>query len=392
VAEGLEFVALTTDEAFEGALTFTDVERFSDAPVSTSTRADSDLAYILYTSGSTGKPKGVCISHRNALAFIEWARTTVGARAGDRFASHAPFHFDLSVFDLYVSFACGGTTCIIPEGAAYAPQLLVEFIREEQITIWYSVPTALTLMLEHGELLDLEPLPMRAVIFAGEPFPIKPLRRIRERWPELRLFNFYGPTETNVCTAYEVGTIDPERIHPVPIGTASSGDCVWAVKEDGTHAGVGEEGELLVSGPTVMVGYWGEAPHDGPYRTGDIVRLLPDGNYEYIGRRDHMVKVRGYRIEMGDIEAALLAHPGLRAAAVVVSGESIKTRIVAFAVASGASRPTVLQLKRHCADRLPRYMIIDDVRYVEALPRTANGKIDRLALSRSAAPSPGSSA
>lgn len=381
-SHGVECIALTMDEPFEGGFTFFDVERLSDEPLSIPPAHADDLAYILYTSGSTGTPKGVCISHRNALAFVEWAAAAVEARAGDRFASHAPFHFDLSVFDLYVAFASGGTTCLVPEGAAYAPQQLVEFIREQRITIWYSVPTVLTMMLDAGALLCLDPLPLRALIFAGEPFPIRPLRSIRERWPELRLFNFYGPTETNVCTAFEVGDIDPDRLHPVPIGKAASGDVVWSERADGTRAGVGEEGELVVSGPTVMVGYWGAAPHRGPYRTGDMVRMLADGNYEYVGRRDLMVKIRGHRIELGEIEAALAAHPAVSAVAVAVAGAGTTARIVAYLVAGEGSRPTLLGLKRHCADRLPRAMIVDEVRFVDELPRTVNGKLDRAALTR----------
>jgi amino acid adenylation domain-containing protein len=385
-AEGLTAAAITTtgENSSGGGLTWSDIEGLSGAPLPPAPRADDDLAYILYTSGSTGKPKGVCISHRNAVAFIEWSKAHVGPRPGDRFASHASFHFDLSVFDLYTSFMSGGTTCLLPEGAAYSPGALVEFIQEEKISIWYSVPTALILMMEHGGLLDIEHLPMHTVIFAGEPFPIKHLRRLRERWPKLRLFNYYGPTETNVCTAYEVGEIDPQRVHPVPIGKASCGDRVWAVKQDGSITGCGEEGELVASGPTVMLGYWGGEPQNGPYATGDIVRLLDDGNYEYVGRRDNMVKIRGFRVELGDVEAALLTHRDLAALAVVALGAGLAAKLVMFAVARAAARPTLLQLKRHCADRLPRYMIIDEVHYLDALPHTANGKIDRIDLAKRA--------
>jgi amino acid adenylation domain-containing protein len=385
-AEGLTVATITTtpDDPSGRGLTWREVEGLSAAPLPPPMRADDDLAYILYTSGSTGRPKGVCISHRNALAFIEWSKAHVGPSPGDRFASHASFHFDLSVFDLYTSFLSGGTTCILPEGAAYSPGALVEFVQQEKISVWYSVPTALVMMMEHGGLLDIDHPSMHTVIFAGEPFPIKHLRRLRERWPEVRLFNFYGPTETNVCTAYEVGAIDPQRAHPVPIGKASCGDRVWAINQDGSEVKPGEEGELIVNGPTVMLGYWGSEPQRGPYPTGDIVRLLDDGNYEYVGRRDGMVKIRGFRVELGDVEAALLTHPELAAVGVVVAGSGIAAKLVAFAVARGATRPTLLQLKRYCVDRLPRYMILDDVRYLDALPRTANGKIDRIELAKRA--------
>ena len=341
--------------------------------------AEDDLAYILYTSGSTGVPKGVCISHRNALAFIKWAAREVDAGPEDRFSNHAPFHFDLSVFDLYAAFLVGGRVAIIPEQHAYAPDVLVDFIVRERISVLYAVPSALTLMAERGGLLDQSGLSLRVVIFAGEPYPIHQLRRLREGLARVRLFNWYGPTETNVCTGYEVRAIDPRRSAPVPIGRAASGDRVWAVKDDGSEAGVGEEGELLVTGPTVSLGYWGGPPHgDAPYRTGDLVRLDADGDYVYLGRRDHMVKIRGNRVELGEVEAALMTHPDIEEAAVVAVGSGIEARLVAFLVAS--REPALLEIKRHCAERLPRHMIVDRVVVLDELPRTRNGKIDRLAL------------
>ncbi len=344
--------------------------------------AADDLAYILYTSGSTGRPKGVCISHRNALAFIEWAVTDVNASSSDRFANHAPFHFDLSVFDLYVAFSAGAAVAIVPEDTAYQPRRLVEFIERHRVSVWYSVPSALTLMMRQGELLHADVGSLRTVVFAGEPFPIKHLRELRRHWPHVRMHNYYGPTETNVCTAYEVGSIPVDQAHPVPIGKAASGDRVRAVLPDGSEARPDELGELLVSGPTVMLGYWGHPPQgDRPYATGDLVKRDRDGNYVYCGRRDHMVKVRGHRVELGDVEATLTSHARLRDVAVVVDGEGIEARLVAFIVCDGEP-PSLLELKRHCAEHLPRYMIVDRVERLRELPRTRNGKVDRLSLSQ----------
>ena len=382
LTDGLQAVpCLPIDDPFRGHQ-WSDLLALSAAPLPEPQRTIHDLAYILYTSGSTGRPKGVCISHLNALAFIEWAAVTAGATEHDRFSNHAPFHFDLSVLDLYAAFWCGGSVYLISEGGNYSPQGLVELIDREQLTVWYSVPSALILMMEHGGLLERAAASLRTVLFAGEPFPIKHLRRLREHWPDKRFLNLYGPTETNVCTAYEVDVLTDSQT-AIPIGTATCGDLVWAVKDDGTHAGPGETGELLVTGPTVMLGYYGQPPQgDRPYPTGDIVRLEADGNYSYIGRRDHMVKIRGFRVELGEIESALLAHPDIHEAAVLVHGEGAAAKLVGFLSSppERPERPSMVAIKQHCAGRLPRYMIVDQVRWCASLPRTRNGKIDRLTL------------
>lgn len=335
-----------------------------------------DPAYILYTSGSTGTPKGVCISHRNALAFVEWAQAEVGPTSADRLASHAPLHFDLSVFDLYVAFLSGACVCLVPEAISFVPAKLVEFVRRERISIWYSVPSALILM-ERAGLLEPSPDSLQAVLFAGEPFPPAPLRRLRRGLPECRLLNLYGPTETNVCSFHEVGEVDEEDDRPPPIGRSCSGDRIWIEDQEGRPAPVGSRGELLVSGPTVMLGYWGAPPQRGPFRTGDVVERISADEYRYLGRRDAMVKVRGHRIEMGEVEAAVAAHPSLLEAAVVVLGEGLESRLIAAAVPRAGTTPQLLEIKRWCADRLPRHMIVHGLRLFAELPRNRNGKVDR---------------
>ena len=369
--------ACITREPLEGVRTVAPGPSFAGPPVELPVVADTELAYILYTSGSTGDPKGVCISHRNALAFIDWVVDTLDPEPHDRFASHAPFHFDLSILDLYVALGSGASIVLVPEGTSFAPARLVELVRENQVTVWYSVPSALIMMMERGGLLDGAPS-LRAVCFAGEPFPIKHLRTLRRAFEEVRLLNLYGPTETNVCTAHEVFEIDDEETRPVPIGRACSGDAVWAERDEGGEAMPGERGELIVAGPTVMLGYWGREEQRGPYRTGDIVEHIEPGLYAYVGRRDAMVKVRGHRIELGEVEAAVLTHPAVHEAGVVVSGEGAEARLVAFVVPRADL--SILDLKRHCAERLPRAMIVHELRRVDELPRTRNGKVDRREL------------
>ncbi|MBN6039757.1 amino acid adenylation domain-containing protein [Amycolatopsis sp. 195334CR] len=339
-----------------------------------------ELAYILYTSGSTGTPKGVCISHRNALAFVHWAAAELEIGPADRLANHAPLVFDLSVMDLYAAFATGASVHLLPAELAYSPAELVRFLRDARITVWYSVPSALVLMMRHGGLLDAPPPPgLRVVSFAGEPFPIAGVRSLAA-WTPARLLNLYGPTETNVCTFHEVTPGDLARDQPVPIGRACSGDKVWAERADGGVAGPGEEGELLVDGPTVLMGYWGAPPQAGPYRTGDIVRVLDDGAFDYVGRADHTVKVRGHRIGLAEVEVAITTHPAVDDAAVIVTGAGIEARLVAFVVPAPGQSPGRLAIKAHCATTLPSYAVVDQVHLTEDLPRTANGKVDRRAL------------
>ncbi|MEU1203183.1 amino acid adenylation domain-containing protein [Streptomyces sp. NPDC005813] len=347
-----------------------------DAPPPYENEPD-EPAYILYTSGSTGDPKGVCISHRNALSFVEWAVGEVGVTADDRLSNHAPFNFDLSVFDLYATFLAGASVVLVPEGLAYDPAQLGALLRRERITVWYSVPSALVLMMQRGELLTGEPpQDLRVCVFAGEPFPVQQVHELRKAWPDVRMLNWYGPTETNVCTSYEVTDRDLGSTRPLPIGTAVSGDRIRL------HPPREREGEIVVSGPTVMLGYWGREPQKGPYFTGDIGRMGPDGMLEYVGRRDHMVKVRGHRIELGDIEAVVAANPKVASAACVVVGEGLDAKIHAVVVPEGPRGPGLLEIKRDCADRLPLYMVVDAVHSLPELPLTGNGKTDRQALLR----------
>ncbi|HVF62999.1 MAG TPA: AMP-binding protein, partial [Casimicrobiaceae bacterium] len=194
------------------------------APVVASVaNASDDLAYILYTSGSTGKPKGVMLSHENAVSFVDWCSETFEPRPDDRFSSHAPFHFDLSILDIHVPLKHGATLVLIGEDVGKDPIHLAALIAAERITCWYSAPSILSLLAQYGNLGKHDLGALRLVLFAGEVFPVKHLRMLTALVPKPRYFNLYGPTETNVCTYYEVvPPVPSDRTAPYPIGSVCS--------------------------------------------------------------------------------------------------------------------------------------------------------------------------
>ncbi len=349
--------------------------------------APDDLAYILYTSGSTGRPKGVMLTHRNAVSFVQWCVETFRPVPDDRFSSHAPFHFDLSILDIYVPLQEGATLVLVAHEIGKDPGTLAAFIAQKRISVWYSAPSILSLMAEMGDLDRLSFPALRHVLFAGEVFPIRHLRRLRQQWPAPRFFNLYGPTETNVCTFHEIpATIPPDRGDPYPIGKTCSHLADRVVDLDGAIASDGA-GELCISGPAVTPGYWNREEQtsraflpstDGLrwYRTGDIVARDGNGDYVFHGRRDRMVKKRGYRVELGEIEACLYTHPRLRQAAVVAIETDAGLSIKAFVCTHDAQRVSIIDLKRHCSEQLPLYMVPDLFAFTDALPTTSTGKVD----------------
>jgi amino acid adenylation domain-containing protein len=360
---------------------------------------EDDMAYILYTSGSTGTPKGVMLSHRNCLTFANWAGDCAGLTSHDRVSSHAPIHFDLSTFDIFSSVRGGATIVLVPEKASTFPVEVVKLIEREKLTVWYSVPSVLTMMLLYGNLKSHDLSTLRAVVFAGEVFPTKYLRGLMSALPGRRFLNWYGPTETNVCTWYEVPPLPEDMTAPIPIGRACGNTEVFSVDEEGNLVTTpGREGELYVRGPSVMLGYWGDRAktdkvliqnpfndrHDEHvYRTGDIVTLDGSGNYLYVGRRDGMIKTRGYRVELGEVEAALYAHEGVKEAAVFpIPDEMVGNLIRAVVVPHDSTKLTREELLAYCSQRIPKYMIPDRIDFLRALPKTSTGKTDRVALAK----------
>jgi len=370
----------------------------SAEPVKAERAIETDLAYILYTSGSTGTPKGVMISHRNSLTFVEWAASAAGLSEADRVCSPAPLHFDLSVFDVFASCLGGACTTVIPAGTTTFPVSIARWLERERITVWYSVPSVLTLLASHGRLPHSDLSRFRVVIFSVEVFPPRYLARLMAELPHPRYLNWYGPTETNVCTAFEVPASGPDG-GPVPIGQACANTEVFAVTADGQQVSQpGEVGELHVRGASLMRGYWAQPagtrdalvpcpvqPERGEtvYRTGDLVTLDDAGNYVFVGRRDSMVKVRGYRVELGEVEAALYRHPAVNEVAVLtVPDERYGTSLRAVVACDDSGSLTREMVLDHCRQWLPGYMVPDVVEFREALPRTSTGKVDRVGLSQ----------
>jgi amino acid adenylation domain-containing protein len=370
----------------------------SGEPLAEERAIETDLAYILYTSGSTGTPKGVMISHRNSLTFVDWAAEAAELSESDRVCSPAPLHFDLSVFDIFATCRAGACLMVLPAEAATFPVSIARWLEAERVSVWYSVPSVLTLLASYGSLQKFDLADLRVVIFAGEVFPPKHLARLIAELPHPRYLNWYGPTETNVCTAFEVPAGWAEA-RPTPIGKACANTEVFAVTKEGRKVSrPGEEGELYVRGPSLMRGYWGQPAKTSEalvrdpfrdeydelvYRTGDLVTMGPAGDYDYVGRRDSMVKVRGYRVELGEVEATLYQHPVIREAAVLpVPDELLGSRLRAVVTADDGDDLTRENVLDHCRRWLPSYMVPDIVDFRAEMPRTSTGKVDRTALAK----------
>lgn len=360
--------------------------------------APDDLAYILYTSGSTGVPKGVMLTHRNACAFIDWAVSEFNLNTDDVLASHAPLHFDLSIFDIFGAAAAVGCLALIPESLQGLGYGLDRFVAEEEVSVWYSVPSALRRMTSAANSNLLTGSHLRIVAFAGEVYQLRHLKALQVAVPSRTiLYNLYGPTETNVCTYHRICSIDisDDALSGPPIGRP----CPYAkvVILDGDRVVPGDDGEIVgelcIAGESVMVGYWDDAqgtaigliqPHGHDrqyYRTGDIVRRDRMGRYFFIGRRDDMVKVKGYRVEIGEVEAALSHHPEVEeAACVAVKDSSEELVLVGFAAMAAGSAVDETALRYYCREFLPHYMIPQEILVVSTLAHTSTGKIDRQAL------------
>ncbi|GAA4563120.1 non-ribosomal peptide synthetase [Planotetraspora kaengkrachanensis] len=359
--------------------------RAGDRPAGGGTRpAPSDAAYVIYTSGSTGLPKGVVVEHAALAARVEWMRADYGPGPGDRVVQFASLGFDTHAEEIHPALASGATVELLPDGALSLPELLAG-PRGREVTV-LDLPTAYWHRLV-DQIDDIAwPGRLRLVILGGEQVHASAVARWRERFGDrVRLVNTYGPTEaTIIATAADLGAADasPAGGRP-PIGVPIAGARAAVVDEHGRRVPPGAPGELLLGGAGLARGYLGrpgltaEKFVSGPdggrcYRTGDLVRWRDDGRLEFIGRADDQLKVRGFRIEPGEIEARLAALPDAGEAAVTAHDGAL------VAYVTGTADPAVLQ--RHLAETLPPYMVPDVWVRLGELPMTPNGKVDRCAL------------
>ena len=332
-------------------------------------------ALILYTSGSTGRPKGVVLSGRAVDAFVRWAAGALDLSPFDRVAHLSPLSFDLCTLELFAPPLVGAATDVVAAGSTMFPASLARALAA--CTVVYTVPSVWCRLLE-ADLGALAEGPLRAVVYAGEPFAPAPLGRLMRALPGRPVHNFFGPTETNVCCAHRI-TRPPTG--PVPIGHAASGARLH-IEPEGSDL---QQGELWIAGPSVMTGYHRQPARtraafttspDGTrwLRTGDRVRRDPTGRLHALGRRDTMLKHRGFRVQPEEVEAALVAFEGVSEARVSVDDTGgLRAEVVSDADCSARD------LRRAVARRLPPYMVPTAFHRVAALPRTDRGKLDRAA-------------
>lgn len=351
---------------------------------------DTDPLYALFTSGSTGTPKGAVLCHRNVLAYIEWVIETFGFDEQTRFGNQTPFYFSMSVLDIYATLWSGGTLHILPKSLFTFPVPLLEYLNSHEVNTLYWVPSALSIV-ANWKALDVLPVPtLKTVLFAGEVMPVRQLNYWRDKLPDARFANLYGPTEvTDICACYVVDRpfSDDESL---PIGYPCNNCGILLLRPDGTPAPPGEEGEICVRGSFLAMGYYGEPAKTAEafvqnplnpryperiYRTGDLAKVNERGELVYLSRKDFQIKHRGYRIELGEIEAAAASLEGMETSVCVYDDE--KSRIVLIYQGRSLDDKTVREsLKR----KLPAYMCPDRLIRVEQMPHNRNGKIDRAYL------------
>ena len=377
---GIEVIAAEADTA-----------GLEDGPLGVE-RDPGELAHILFTSGSTGDPKGVQITHAMASSFVDWAVGHFGTSPGERISGHPPLHFDLSTFDIFATLRAGAELHLVPATANLAPKALADFIRDSELTQWFSVPSTLAFMVRSGVVAEGDFPTLERVLFCGEPMPTPVLAEWMRRVPGARYTNLYGPTETTIASSYyDVPGVPEDETESLPIGLACAGEELVVFDEERTPLPPGEIGEIHIGGVALSPGYWRDPEKTAAafrevggrrlYATGDLGWVDERGLLRYVGRVDSQIKHRGYRIELGEIEAALNALGELRESAVVaVPTEGFEGTAICCAYVPDRADVTSVTLRRALAGSLPGYMLPSRWREHESLPKNQNGKIDRRAL------------
>jgi len=344
-----------------------------------STALASNLAYVIYTSGSTGRPKGVAIEHRSAVTLIHWAKEVFTSEELSGVLASTSICFDLSVFEMFVPLSWGGTV-IIAENA-------LQISANNDVRLVNTVPSAAAELLR----LNLLPASVHTINLAGEALSNKLVQQLYEQEMVQRVFNLYGPTEDTTYSTYALMEKGSKR--PTPIGCGIANTDVYVLDQNLEPVPLGVAGEIYLGGQGLARGYlsapemtaerfvphpYSEQPGRRLYRTGDLGRYVADGQLEYLGRRDHQVKLRGFRIELGEIEAALSGHEAVEEAVVMVTGEQLVGCVRGHEVSS-------TELRAFLKQKLPEYMVPGLYLLVKEFPLTANGKVDRGALAKLAA-------
>ena len=361
-------------------------------------RVDSEtLAYVIFTSGSTGTPKGVMERHRPVISLIEWVNRKFAVGPDDRVLFITSLSFDLSVYDVFGLLAAGGSVRVASEAELREPESLVRILIEEPITFWDSAPAALQQLVPFLPAAPALASCLRLVFQSGDWIPVTLPDRVRAAFPHAQVVALGGATEATVWSNWFPVREVPRWWVSIPYGRPMQNARYYVLDAELRPLPIGSPGDLYIGGDCLSSGYLGRPdgtanqyvpdpfnvePGMRLYRTGDQARFWPDGNLEFLGRRDHQVKVRGYRIELGEIQAALAQHPNVREAAVLaIPGPGGEKRLVAwFAPQAEREEPTGSALRSWLQTRLPEYMVPSAFVPLAALPVTANGKLDRKAL------------
>jgi amino acid adenylation domain-containing protein len=343
-----------------------------------------NLAYLIYTSGSTGRPKGVCIEHRNIVTYVSGVVERLQLEPGMNHATVSTIAADLGNTVIFPALATGGCLHVISQERAESHALLSEYFGRERIDVLKIVPSHLA-ALQSGRNPE-QVMPRSRLILGGEASRLDWIARLRALAPQCEIYNHYGPTETTVgvLTYHVDGPLPSTQSRTLPLGRALPNSSIHLLDAQGRPVPLGEKGELYIGGRGVARGYLNrpeltaEKFVAGLYRTGDLARYLPDGNIEFCGRIDHQVKLHGYRVELGEIEAALREQDEVQDAVVLLREDSSGDKqLVAYVAAQLANAAT---LREYLQRRLPEYMVPSAFVLMEKLPLTANGKIDRQAL------------